>query len=114
MVFDKKEYNRQRQREKYAEFKQRRIAFIKKKGNCCALCRKTKKIYNLAHKEYHITESDYARHAKSMSVRWKRLIEAENNPDRFNVLCSKCHIGLDSFQALIKEHPIEKLLELLN
>lgn len=100
MAFDKTEYNRLRQRERYKDFQVRRIEVFKTLGNKCQMCGKEAKIgFHLHHTEYQ-EESNYPRNSKTMSVRWKRLKEAESFPERFALLCPYCHQTLLFFMKI--------------
>lgn len=113
-MFDRKVYDRKRSQKLYEEFKKRREAILVTLGNECYLCgKKAKKGFNLHHIEYHPVESNYPTHSKSMHVREKRLKEAENHPERFRLLCPKCHFLFSSVENLFKKVNKEHLLELL-
>ena len=87
-MFDRKQYDRRR----YADFQQRRAAVMLLFGGKCWLCEKPAETgFHLHHKEYHPTESDYPRHARTFWVRLKRLKEAEEHPERFCLLCDNDH-----------------------
>lgn len=99
LKFNKKEYDAERQRILYAEYQERRLALEEKFGNVCYLCKQSKrKNFHLHHRYYHPIESNYPRHSKSMNVRWKRLKEAEEHPERFALLCPTCHRMLETFK----------------
>lgn len=87
-----KEYQRKRAARKYADFKLRRTMLFEKLGGKCSICsKKAVKGFNLHHVYYHPIESDYPTHSKSFSIRLKRLYEAEEYPERFQLLCPPCH-----------------------
>ena len=111
MTYDRKIYDRKHSKDKYAEFKQRRLVVENSFGNKCALCETTNKGsgWNFHHKYYGI-ESNYPRDSKTMWVRWKRLKEAEEFPERFALLCCKCHMFVTFIKG--KEHLIQKALKL--
>lgn len=91
-IDEKRAYNRARQRIVYEKFKESRLDVFCKLGNECYLCGKPpNKNFQLHHVSYHGTESDYPRHAKAMNVRLKRVKEAQDNPERFRLLCPPCH-----------------------
>lgn len=106
--FDKKAYNRQRRAEEYADFQTRRREFVSQKGGDCYLCGITNVHFHFHHLEYS-EESNYPRNSKSMSTRWKRLLEAEAFPDRFAILCPRCHGLVHSIERV----DLDKLLGLL-
>lgn len=111
-MFNKKEYDRARQRTIYADFKQRRVNWFKKfANNRCFLCNEKRDYLHLHHTEYHPTESNYPRHSKSQYVRNKRLKEAEGCPSRFKALCASCHWWLEILKK--KNVNIENLIILL-
>lgn len=113
-MYDRKVYDNKRAKKLYTEFQERRAALLVKLGNKCYLCdRNAEKGFHFHHIEYHEIESNYPRHSKSMSVRWKRLKEAETNPKRFKLLCPKCHRVLSGIEYLIKNLDIKKLKKLL-
>src|SRR5579859_4565838 len=112
---NKKEYNRLRRQKEYEDFKQRRVAVIEAISNgVCFLCGANSNLH-LHHAMYHPTESDYAKNSKTMSVRWKRLEEAEAHPVRFIVLCARCHHNVEEFKRFIANNSIniDRLLRLL-
>lgn len=92
-----KKYNRDRAAHLYEEYRSRRDALIELMGGACELCGATDGGHglHLHHIEYDDIESDYEKTAKSMSVRMKRLAEAEHNRDRFALLCPGCHRRLE-------------------
>lgn len=113
-MYDRKIYDKERAKQQYEKFQQRRADILVKLGNSCYLCdTEAQKGFHLHHIEYHSTESDYPRHSKSMHVRWKRLKEAENNPQRFKLLCPKCHRVLSGIENLVTDINIDKLFGLL-
>lgn len=110
-MYDRKEYDRLRAKRLYEDFKQRREALMLKFGDACYLCeQKARKGFNLHHIIYDSVESNYPRHSKSMSVRLKRLKEAEEHPERFRLLCPSCHHFITKLHFNVN---INKLMELL-
>jgi hypothetical protein len=104
----KKEYDRLRAEKIYNDFKKRKVLIMEILGGKCFLCdKKAEKGFHLHHKEYHPIESNYPKNSKSMHVRLKRIIEAEKNPNRFSLLCPKCHLLVEAFK--INKIDIEKL-----
>lgn len=88
------EYNRKRAAEIYLDFRVRKDRINELLGGLCKACGKTHKLA-LHHRIRHPVESNYPTHAKSMSVRIKRLAEAESHPERFILLCGSCHVALE-------------------
>lgn len=91
---DRKAYDRKHSKKKYAEFVERRTKLVEsgKIGTCCGMCKaKAERTFNFHHLWYHPTESDYPRNAKTQWTRWRRLMEAEQHPERFQLFCAKCH-----------------------
>ena len=113
-MYDRKIYDNKRAKQQYEKFQQRRADLLIKLGNVCYLCNADAiKGFHLHHLEYDEVESNYPRHSKSMSVRIKRLEEAENNPERFKLLCPKCHRILSGIETLVTDVNITKLFSLL-
>lgn len=109
----KKEYDRKRAENVYKEFIIRRERVLELLGGECYLCgNKAVKGFHLHHKEYHPVESDYPRHSKSMYVRLKRVKEAEENPQRFSLLCPYHHKIIE--QLKFKTINRERLYELIS
>lgn len=108
-----KEYNRNRARVLYDDFRIRKDAVNASLGGCCYLCGRipSKQGLQLHHVERHPTESAYPRHSNAMSVRIKRLEEAERNPDRFRLLCGTCHRSVEALKRNHVDH--KRLLELV-
>jgi hypothetical protein len=111
----RKEYNRKRAQDSYAVFKERRIRITALLGGKCKLCEVAKKGLHLHHVFYHPTESNYKRSSKSFWNRLRRLNEAEEHPERFQLLCEGCHllwertIYLASKMGVSKEQLIERM-----
>ncbi len=98
-MFDKKEYNRARQKKIYGGYQQRRVTLFKTLGDKCFICEsKAYKGFNLHHDSYDPEESNYPTHARTMHVRLKRLAEAEKNPERFRLLDPTCHTLVESIR----------------
>jgi hypothetical protein len=113
-MFDRKEYDKERARKLYVDFQERRAKVLVLLGNKCYLCDKEAiKGFHLHHKEYDPVESNYPTHSKSMSVRFKRLKEAETNPKRFRLLCPKCHFLFSKVERFMKDVNKKNLIELL-
>ena len=103
-MWNRKEYDRKRAAKLYGVFKKRRMALFKELGGCCSLCsKKAVKGFHLHHVKYHAEESDCPTHSKSMSVRLKRLEEAEQNPDRFRLLCPRCHMTISHLETVLRK-----------
>lgn len=111
MEKSRKKYDRERARKVYEDFKDRRATLLRDVfGGTCALCeRAMEKGLHLHHVEYHPEDSNYPRHSRSMYVRLKRLVEAENHPERFTALCPTCHCLVES----VKHVPLDRLLRLV-
>jgi len=75
---------------RYEQFQIRRQAVIAAFGGECFVCGDADNLH-LHHEQYVAGESDYPRHARSMSARLKRVEEAEKHPERFRLLCATCH-----------------------
>ena len=111
-VFVKREYDRLHQQKLYEEYKIRREKVYVMLGNKCELCDGDKrKHFHLHHRYYHPIESNYPRHSNAMNVRFKRLKEAENCPERFALLCPTCHRVVTAFE--FKKLKLEVLLKLI-
>lgn len=111
-MFDKKAYDAQQQRKRYADYQVRRQRVYENLGNVCYLCSAEKReSFHLHHVVYHPLESNYPKHSNAMSVRLKRLKEAETNPERFVLLCPVCH-GIVHILENNKGIDLGKLIEL--
>lgn len=98
----RKEYNRQRAQKVYEDFVARKSQLMEVFGNKCFLCGcSAKKGFHFHHVSY-TDESSYPRNSKAMSTRLKRLAEAEANPERFKLLCAKCHGSLELIRVQLK------------
>lgn len=118
MIWDKKAYDREYQRKRaekvYKNFHERRFKIFELLGNECQLCKEpAKKGFHLHHVEYHSIESNYPRNSKSMVTRLKRLKEAEEHPERFALLCNRCHSVLEWIKFKIKHFDIINFFKLL-
>lgn len=58
---------------------------------------------NVFHHVEYAQNEEYARDGKSLSSREKRCREAADCPERFVLLCQKCHIGLGPIVARLLE-----------
>ena len=114
----RREYNRRRAADQYAQYVQRRDALMEREfQNECYLCLKVAgKHFHLHHFIYHETESDYPRNGRSLYLRLKRLTEAEQHPERFRLLCAGCHHYLEGIRAMINVEKLDRarVLELVN
>jgi hypothetical protein len=112
-----KEYNRQRAETLYESYKARRQKLYELLGGCCYLCGALEGKWglHLHHMEYHPTESDYPRDSSAMSTRLKRITEAENNLERFRLLCPQCHRSIEMAKVMTTNPNLnsERLFELL-
>jgi len=113
-MFDRKEYDRIHTAALYEEFQIRKERLVREKfeGKCFLCDKEGWKGFHFHHIWYHETESNYPRHSKAMNIRWKRLKEAEQHPERFKVLCGPCHRLVESLKNGSKYNS-ERLKELL-
>ncbi len=100
---DRKIYDNKRSSHLYSEFRRRKDEIHEILGGSCALCKTSKASHgwHLHHLYYDPVESNYPKNSKSMSTRWKRLIEAENHPERFLLLCVHCHRIVEALKSLV-------------
>ena len=115
-LFNKKIYDALNQRKVYQKFKEKRNLVFEKLGGKCEICEKLSKTFHLHHKIYHPIESNYPRHSKTMNIRIKRVNEAFNNPERFSLLCPRCHslvTVLQSYKEKNKNIMLEKAIKLI-
>lgn len=87
---------------------------MKKIGGRCDLCDKPHETGFHFHHKFYGPESDYPRHSKSMYVRLKRLNEIETFPERFGLLCGRCHLVIESFKKATEYLPLEKIIQYVN
>ncbi len=88
-----REYNREYAKQKYDDFRVRKDQVsLESFGGKCYLCGSSEnyQYYHLHHIEYG-PDSDYVRNSKAQWTREMRLREAEEHPERFRLLCPKCH-----------------------
>ena len=99
---DRKPRDRKYSQRNYRLFQMRKRIVVALLGGQCRVCktREAPRGFHLHHISYHETESNYPRHSKSMSVREKRLAEAEAHPERFRLLCGKCHRLIETIRRL--------------
>ena len=73
-------------------------------GGMCYICEEDEDAheFHLHHLEYVEGESDYDRNSKSFHTRKKRVAEALEHPERFKLLCAKCHRSVSSIQGHIE------------
>jgi hypothetical protein len=113
-MFDRKEYDRKRAKEMYDVFKARRDKLLKEQfGDQCFLCYKktTKGRPGMhLHHLFYGDESNYPKNGKLMAIRIKRVEEAEQFPERFKLLCPRCHRMVESLKAL-PNLDFDKILE---
>lgn len=101
-MWDRKAYDREHSRKKYKEYIERRTSLVEsgKLGSCCYFCEaKAKREFHFHHVQYDPIESNYPKNAKGWS-RWRRLKEAEQHPERFKLLCCKCH---GDFEGILRK-----------
>jgi hypothetical protein len=111
-MFNRKEYDRLRAKELYEDFKKRKLDILLLFNNKCGLCSKqAEKGFHLHHKLY-TDKSNYPKHSNCMSVRWKRLKEAESNPEIFELLCPRCHILVEQLKTISPCVDRKKLIDL--
>lgn len=83
-------------------------------GECYLCAKPAGRNFHLHHHEYHPTESDYPRSGRSLYIRLKRLSEAEIHPERFRLLCARCHRRVEGLVSeLGRTTNLERLSELL-
>ena len=106
--YSRKKHDALRVKMQYAEFKNRRVSVMELLGGKCHLCgTAAEKGFHLHHVRYDPIESEYPRHCKNMWAREKRLSEAENHPERFALLCPKCHHNVEMIK-IIASHIVER------
>ena len=94
-------YDRAHQKRLYAKFKEDRQRVIDLLGGCCVKCKTTKNLQ--LHHIFYGPESNYPRNCKSQNTRRKRVAEALQFPERFELRCAKCHhIGDNTPKAHIE------------
>jgi hypothetical protein len=109
-----KEYQRKRAAKMYLDFSERRLKLFERLGNVCFICGKLAgKGFHLHHVEYHPVESDYPRDAKSMINRLRRLLEAEEHPERFALLCPYDHSAIECAKRLNKTEDFKQMAEVI-
>ncbi len=88
-----REYNRVYAKQRYDDFRVRKdqVSLEHFGGHCflCGACENYEH-YHLHHIEYG-PDADYQRNSKAQWTREMRLREAEEHPERFRLLCPKCH-----------------------
>ncbi len=105
-MFDRKSYDRQHSKDNYTKYKQERALVLIQLGGRCVGCDcQDEKRLQLHHK-YYDANSDYPRTSNGWS-RIKRVREASKEPDKFHLLCGRCHKQIHA----ILSSPI-KLLQL--
>jgi hypothetical protein len=109
----RKEYDRKRAETAYEDFKQRRASLIYLLGGVCKMCSRDKHLH-LHHVVYHPTESNYRRTSKDFWTRLKRLKEAEQHPERFELLCGGCHREWEAVLRITKKLGKEFLIQRLS
>lgn len=114
------EYNRQRSRRIYEQYRQDRLDAFTLFDGCCYTCGMVATLgrpgFHFHHVQYHPQESDYSRSSRALSVRLRRLAEVKKNPDRFRLLCAGCHVTLSRMHHLRQQcgdMNMNRLLELL-
>ena len=101
----KLENDRKYSAKRYADFRERKDRLcLETLGGRCYVCQDEENAneFHLHHLEYMEEESEYERDSKSMHIRRKRLEEAEAHPERFRLLCPKCHRAVSSIQGHIE------------
>jgi len=84
----KKKYDRKHGQTKYQKYKEERKEVLESMGNCCEICGHTG-VLHLHHKWYD-EKSDYPRTSNGWS-RIRRVREAKAEPEKFALLCNRCH-----------------------
>lgn len=112
--FDKKQYDALNQRKVYDRFKENRTKVYESLGGKCQVCGKVPRAFHLHHVIYHPIESNYPTHSKAMNIRIKRVNEALAHPERFALLCGRCHqlVTLVSTVGITKDH-VDKAFSLI-
>jgi predicted HNH restriction endonuclease len=82
-------YDREYDKRKYEKYKQERKEVLESMGNCCEVCGLFGGQLHLHHK-YYDEKSDYPRTSNGWS-RIRRVREAKAEPEKFALLCNKCH-----------------------
>jgi len=101
----KLEKDREYSAKRYEDFRQRKDKLcLETLGGRCYICLEDEGAneYHLHHLEYVEGESDYNRDSDSLWNRIRRLEEAEAHPERFRLLCPKCHRAVSSIQGHIE------------
>lgn len=89
-----REYNREYAKSRYADFRVLKDQIsLNLFGGKCFLCGETEGYqgFHLHHVTYHPDDSSYRRNSKAQWTREMRVKEAQEHPERFTLLCPKCH-----------------------
>jgi hypothetical protein len=89
-----RDYGREYTARRYTEFRKQKDQISQEVfGGRCGLCGSTENSghYHLHHLEYDPEQSAYKRNSKAQWTRTLRLREAQNHPERFELLCQSCH-----------------------
>ena len=84
----KKEYDRQRAKKLYEEYKKKRTELLIKFGSKCFVCEEREGDLHFHHLEY----GEYGKYGHASM--WRRIQhnkEIEEFPERFKLLCNSCH-----------------------
>ncbi len=87
-------YNRQYMESLYQRFRaEKDEVSMELFGGCCYMCGDSESYqhFHLHHYVYHPEDSSYRRTSKAMWTRMLRVEEAKANPERFRLLCPRCH-----------------------
>lgn len=104
MTMDKKERDRQRAKELYAEYKRKRVELIEKFGSKCFICQGNGRL-EFHHMKYH-KEGKYGH---SMWRRIQMLKEIEEHPEDFRLLCNLHHKIVSWIEVLSPEQTVRLL-----
>ena len=97
---DKKEYDRSRSKKMYDKYKDDRKRALDLKGFKCQCCPQTSANKLQFHHLYYDEKSNYPRTSNGWS-RIKRVAEVLDDPNKFCLLCSKCHYSIHIVKSAI-------------
>ena len=116
---NKKQYNRDYVKANYDKFRVEKDEIsLSLFGGKCWLCGGTDNFqhYHLHHLEYNPEDSSYRRNSKAQWTRQLRLEEAKAHPERFKLLCPRCHRLVTSVGTYLlrRWQPVDGELEFEN
>jgi len=91
---NKKEYDRQYMQDRYQDYRQEKDrVHMELFGGTCFVCYRTDgyESFHLHHIEYVEESNRYSRASNDLWSRRQRLSEAASHPERFRLLCPRCH-----------------------